>query len=79
MIIFFSCVVLLVLVKGKEIYVYFIKNNLVIGVVVGSVLVDMYVKCGCFYNVRKVFDQILIRNVIIWNVIIMVYGMYGNG
>lgn len=77
MVIFSGCVFFLVLVKGKEIYVYVIKNNLVSDVAVGSVLVDMYVKCGCLNLLRKVFDEMLNKNVIIWNVFIMFYGMYG--
>lgn len=74
-----SCAALSALAKGKEIHAYSIKNNLATGVAVGSALVDMYAKCGCLHNARKVFDQIPIRNVITWNVIIMAYGMHGNG
>ncbi|KAL1225574.1 Pentatricopeptide repeat-containing protein [Cardamine amara subsp. amara] len=74
-----SCAALSALTKGKEIHAYAIKNNLATGVAVGSALVDMYAKCGCLHMSRKVFDQIPIRNVITWNVIIMAYGMHGNG
>ncbi|CAN7061765.1 unnamed protein product [Brassica oleracea var. botrytis] len=74
-----SCAALSALAKGKEIHAYSIKNNLAAGVAVGSALVDMYAKCGCLHNARKVFDRIPIRNVITWNVIIMAYGMHGNG
>ncbi|CAH8384681.1 unnamed protein product [Eruca vesicaria subsp. sativa] len=74
-----SCAALSALAKGKEIHAYSIKNNLATSVAVGSALVDMYAKCGCLHNARKVFDQIPIKNVITWNVIIMAYGMHGNG
>lgn len=74
-----SCAALSALGKGKEIHAYSIKNNLATTVAVGSALVDMYAKCGCLHNARRVFDQIPIRNVITWNVIIMAYGMHGNG
>lgn len=74
-----SCAALSALAKGKEIHAYSIKNDLATGVAVGSALVDMYAKCGCLHMSRKVFDQIPIRNVITWNVIIMAYGMQGNG
>ncbi|CAE6076549.1 unnamed protein product [Arabidopsis arenosa] len=73
-----SCAALSALAKGKEIHAYAIKNNLATDVAVGSALVDMYAKCGCLQMSRKVFDQIPIRNVITWNVIIMAYGMHGN-
>ncbi|CAN8254403.1 unnamed protein product [Cochlearia groenlandica] len=74
-----SCAALSALAKGKEIHAYAIKGNLATDVAVGSALVDMYAKCGCLHMSRKVFDQIRIRNVICWNVIIMAYGMHGNG
>lgn len=74
-----SCAALSALAKGKEIHAYAFKNNLATDVAVGSALVDMYAKCGCLHMSRKVFDQIPIKNVITWNVIVMAYGMHGNG
>ncbi|KFK34979.1 hypothetical protein AALP_AA5G218700 [Arabis alpina] len=74
-----SCAALSALAKGKEIHAYAIKNNLATDVAVGSALVDMYAKCGCLHMSRKVFDQIPMKNVITWNVIVMAYGMHGNG
>ncbi|VVB06040.1 unnamed protein product [Arabis nemorensis] len=74
-----SCAALSALAKGKEIHAYAIKNNLATDVAVGSALVDMYAKCGCLHMSRKVFEQIPIKNVITWNVIVMAYGMHGNG
>ncbi|CAA7060192.1 unnamed protein product [Microthlaspi erraticum] len=74
-----SCAALSALAKGKEIHAYAIKNNLATDVAVGSALVDMYAKCGCLHMSRKVFNQIPMKNVITWNVIVMAYGMHGNG
>ncbi|KAL9314785.1 hypothetical protein ACSQ67_020237 [Phaseolus vulgaris] len=65
--------------KGKEIHAYAIKEMLAMDVAVGSALVDMYAKCGCLNLARIVFDQMPIRNVITWNVLIMAYGMHGKG
>ncbi|XP_037491758.1 pentatricopeptide repeat-containing protein At3g57430, chloroplastic-like [Jatropha curcas] len=74
-----GCASLAALAKGKEIHAYAIRNSLASEVTVGSALVDMYAKCGCLNLSRKVFNQMPIRNVITWNVIIMAYGMHGNG
>ncbi|XP_019057256.1 PREDICTED: pentatricopeptide repeat-containing protein At3g57430, chloroplastic-like [Tarenaya hassleriana] len=74
-----GCAALSALAKGKEIHAYAIKNMLATDIAVGSALVDMYAKCGCLDLSRKVFDQMPVRNVITWNVIIMAYGMHGNG
>lgn len=39
----------------------------------------MYAKCGCLNFSRKVFDEMPKTNVITWNVLIMAYGMHGQG
>ncbi|KAL5773737.1 hypothetical protein ACOSQ2_013661 [Xanthoceras sorbifolium] len=74
-----GCAALSALAKGKEIHAYAIRNMLATDVAVGSALVDMYAKSGCLNLARRVFDQMPIRNVITWNVIIMAYGMHGKG
>lgn len=74
-----GCASLSALAKGKEIHAYAIKNNLASDVAVGSALIDMYAKCGCLNLSRKVFDEMPKKNVITWNVLIMAYGMHGQG
>ncbi|KAJ4702720.1 Pentatricopeptide repeat-containing protein [Melia azedarach] len=74
-----GCAALSALSKGKEIHAYSIRNMLATDVAVGSALVDMYAKCGYLNLSRRVFDQMPVRNVITWNVIIMAYGMHGEG
>ncbi|KAF3435265.1 hypothetical protein FNV43_RR22352 [Rhamnella rubrinervis] len=74
-----SCASLSALAKGKEIHAYAVRHLLASDVAVGSALIDMYAKCGCLNVSRIVFDQMPIRNVITWNVLIMAYGMHGRG
>ncbi|KAI3455777.1 hypothetical protein Pfo_012440 [Paulownia fortunei] len=74
-----GCAALAALTKGKEIHAYAIRNGLESDVAVGSALVDIYAKCGCLNMARRVFEGMPIRNVITWNVIIMAYGMHGEG
>ncbi|PNX96353.1 pentatricopeptide repeat-containing protein chloroplastic-like [Trifolium pratense] len=74
-----GCAALAALGKGKEIHAYAVKQMLATDVAVGSALVDMYAKCGCLNLSRIVFEQMSIRNVITWNVLIMAYGMHGKG
>lgn len=74
-----GCGTLAALAKGKEIHAYAVKNILASDVAVGSALVDMYAKCGCLSLSRKMFDQMPVRNAITWNVMIMGYGMHGQG
>ncbi|XP_026419291.1 pentatricopeptide repeat-containing protein At3g57430, chloroplastic [Papaver somniferum] len=74
-----SCSSLAALAKGKEIHAYAIRNALASDVAVGSALVDMYAKCGCLNLSRRVFNKLSKRNIITWNVLIMAYGMHGQG
>ncbi|KAF5195958.1 Pentatricopeptide repeat-containing protein [Thalictrum thalictroides] len=74
-----SCASLAALGKGKEIHAYAIRNALASDIAVGSALVDMYAKCGCLSLSRRVFEEMPTRNVITWNVLIMAYGMHGQG
>ncbi|KAM0952148.1 putative tetratricopeptide-like helical domain superfamily, DYW domain-containing protein [Dioscorea sansibarensis] len=74
-----ACAILAALAKGKEIHAYAVRNFSASDVAVGSALVDMYAKCGCLTLSRRVFDRMSKRNVITWNVLIMAYGMNGQG
>ncbi|KAL0307340.1 UNVERIFIED_CONTAM: Pentatricopeptide repeat-containing protein, chloroplastic [Sesamum radiatum] len=74
-----ACAALAALTKGKEIHAYAIRDALESDVAVGSALIDMYAKCGCLDMARRVFESMPNRNVITWNVIIMAYGMHGEG
>lgn len=74
-----GCAALSVLAKGREIHAYAIRHLLASDVAVGSALVDMYAKCGCSDIARAVFEEMPMRNVITWNVLIMAYGMHGRG
>lgn len=74
-----GCAAMSALGKGKEIHAYAIRNALAWDVTVGSALVDMYAKSGCVGLSKRVFDEMANRNVITWNVIIMAYGMHGEG
>lgn len=74
-----GCAALSALAKGKEIHAYATRHLLALDVAVGSALVDMYAKCGCLDLSRAMFNQMPLKNVITWNVIIMAYGMHGRG
>ena len=42
-------------------------------IIIGTTLVDMYAKCGFIGKAREVFDDIQIRNVVLWNALITGY------
>ncbi|OEL27813.1 Pentatricopeptide repeat-containing protein [Dichanthelium oligosanthes] len=48
-------------------------------VVVATALLDMYAKYGRVADARRVFDAMVLRNVVTWNAIIVCYGCNGEG
>ncbi|KAL5562344.1 hypothetical protein UlMin_032091 [Ulmus minor] len=54
-----------------------IRIGLAAEVAVGTAIVDMYSKCGVIEASRRVFDQILDRNIVSWSAMIAAYGMNG--
>ena len=60
--------------KGKELHACFASMGLLQeNVLVGTTLVDMYVKCGMLANEEKVLKGRLDRNIVSWNVLIVGY------
>ena len=45
----------------------------------GNGLVDMYSKCGSLVNAKKVFDDLDVRDVVSWNILISGYAQHGCG
>eukprot|EP00250_Pteridium_aquilinum_P021062 c25021_g11_i1 orf=1-684(-) len=65
--------------KGQEIHAQIAKDGLLeADIVVGTALVDMYVKCGLLGRAQEVFDELVIRDVITWNTLITGYSHQGN-
>eukprot|EP00250_Pteridium_aquilinum_P021088 c25021_g9_i1 orf=2-313(-) len=64
--------------KGHEVHAQIAETGLLeADVVVGTVLVDMYVKCGLLGRVQELFDELVIRDVVTWNALITGYMQQG--
>lgn len=74
-----ACACLSALQQGRNIHEYATKNGFDSVVSVGNALIDMYGKCGSISLARKVFDEMVERNVISWTAIIAGYGLHGQG
>ncbi|KAK9947636.1 hypothetical protein M0R45_003251 [Rubus argutus] len=67
-----ACTALEKLELGKEIDDY-IRGELGLNAITGNALVNMYAKCGCLGEARKVFDEIPWKNVICWTSMVCGY------
>lgn len=61
--------------RGRMIHSSIWDTGLSSDVRVGTALVDFYCKCGLIDDAREVFDQIGVRDVVLWNALI--YGYVG--
>ena len=67
------------LTHGKMIHEHISKRKFDHDVVIGSSLVDMYVKCGRIDIAHSVFDKLEHRNVVSWSAMILGYVNCGQG
>ncbi|MCO5592547.1 hypothetical protein L7F22_046550 [Adiantum nelumboides] len=65
--------------KGKLIHEHIVENESELDVVIGSALVDMYVKCNSLEDARMLFDNLAHRDVVTWSTIISGYAQFGAG
>lgn len=76
--VFRACASLALLELGKQAHGVLVKCCTSENVVVNSALVDMYFKCSCISDGRRVFDQLMLRNVVTWTALISGYGQHGR-
>lgn len=58
---------------GRQVHMEILKTGYESELSVGNALVDMYVGCGLFGEALRVFDALLVRNVVTWNILITAY------
>eukprot|EP00250_Pteridium_aquilinum_P018089 c23934_g1_i1 orf=1030-3666(+) len=56
--------------RGREIHAEVVKEGFDEDLFVGNTLMDMYVKCGCIPDAKDIFDQLPVRDVVSWNVLL---------
>ncbi|XP_019054228.1 PREDICTED: pentatricopeptide repeat-containing protein At5g27110 [Nelumbo nucifera] len=73
-----ACARLLDLESGKEIHREVKRTGFHLDGFISSALVDMYGKCGCLEMAREVFEQIPMKSVVSWNLMIAAYSLTGD-
>ncbi|CAN6458407.1 unnamed protein product [Victoria cruziana] len=74
-----ACAHLGALDVGRWIHAYIEKESLKVDVVLGTALVDMYMKCGSIDAAMQIFHDMHRRNIFCWNAIISGLAMNGLG
>ncbi|KAK4739408.1 hypothetical protein R3W88_003105 [Solanum pinnatisectum] len=73
-----ACTHLSALDQGKWIHAYIRKNGLKVNSILGTTLVDMYMKCGCVENALEVFNGMEEKGASSWNALILGLAMNGQ-
>ncbi|CAK7324481.1 unnamed protein product [Dovyalis caffra] len=63
---------------GRSVHEYSKKSGFRRNVHVCNTLIDMYVKCGCLENARRVFDEMADPTVVSWSAMIAGLAMHGE-
>lgn len=58
---------------GKQLHLQIARRGLDADLIVGNCLLDMYGKCGCPENARRVFDGMKIKDLVSWNCMLAGY------
>ncbi|KAF8412610.1 hypothetical protein HHK36_000579 [Tetracentron sinense] len=73
-----ACAHLGALDLGKWIDWFINRSGMELNLFLGNALADMYAKCGCIAEGRRVFDLMQERDVISWSIIISGLAMHGH-
>ncbi|GLT73277.1 hypothetical protein SLA2020_451480 [Shorea laevis] len=68
-----ACSMLEFLEGGKQIHAYVLRRGTKMDVSVSNVLLDFYAKCGKVHTARKLFDWVVVKNIISWTTMIVGY------
>ncbi|KAG6657445.1 pentatricopeptide repeat-containing protein At4g39530 [Carya illinoinensis] len=68
-----ACSALEFLEGGKQIHAYVLRRAMKMDVSVTNVLIDLYAKCGKVHTARKIFDKVVVKNIISWTTMIAGY------
>lgn len=64
--------------SGLQVHARLLRAGLLFDVFVGSMLIDMYGKCGGVLSAKKVFDGLQNRNVVVWTALMTAYLQNGD-
>lgn len=60
---------------GRQLHSFILKVGFGLNCFVSSALVDLYGKCGFVEDARRAFDEVLCRDLVLWNVMVSCYAL----
>lgn len=73
-----ACTQLAALEQGTWVHMYIKKNGLLVNSILGTTLIDMYMKLGCVESAEEVFCKMEKKGVSSWNALILGLAMNGH-
>ncbi|KAM7260995.1 hypothetical protein ACFE04_026470 [Oxalis oulophora] len=74
-----SCVEVNDIDAGRQLHSWVVKLGFKFDCFVGSSLVDLYAKFGLVDAAKQAFDVVLVKDLVLWNVMVSCYGLNGLG
>ncbi|KAH7298002.1 hypothetical protein KP509_25G022800 [Ceratopteris richardii] len=74
-----ACSNIRALEQGRLLHMEIIRDGMHLDEVVGSAIIDMYLKCGSLLDADTVFEDLAIKDVISWSAMILGYADQGHG
>ncbi|KAJ7546432.1 hypothetical protein O6H91_08G040200 [Diphasiastrum complanatum] len=74
-----ACAHLRTLNEGRRIHAKIIQSGFECHIFVGNGLINMYAKCGSIVEARRVFNNMVARDVVSWNAMVVGYVKCGDG
>ncbi|KAK8940439.1 Pentatricopeptide repeat-containing protein [Platanthera zijinensis] len=73
-----ACAQLGTLDQGRWLHSYLKKKKILLDVVLVTALIDMYMKCGSLPPARRLFEDMNVKTVVSWNVMMVGLGINGH-
>ena len=64
--------------QGRKVHIAIVEGGFHLDLFVGSVLIDMYGKCGAIQDAYRVFSTMSKRDVVMWNAMLWTCSYYGS-
>ena len=72
------CIKMRDLAVGKQIHDHIVQSEVQLNTFASNILINMYTKCGSVVDARQVFDKLIKKDIVTWNLMIGGYAQHGH-